>query len=72
MTSVQISGVRRYKLCVARNASKVLGISVTEVEHIMHVSGINSIIDADPTVSLHYDPDDWIENVQAYILRASR
>lgn len=70
--TVQMVSVQRYKSCVAHNASIELGISVYEAEQIMHKSGINSIIDSDPVVSLHYDPDEWIENVRAYIHKCSR
>ena len=67
MMNVQVSSIQKYKLCVAHNASKELGITVSEAERIMSISGINTIIDSDPVVSLHYDPDEWIENISEYI-----
>ena len=72
MMNMQMVSIQRYKLCVAHNASKELGITVSEAERIMSISGINRIIDSDPVVSLHYDPDEWIENVRAYILRTKK
>jgi len=69
MTSIQMESVQRYKLCIAHNASRELGIPLSEAEHIMNVSGINRIIDSDPVVSLHDDPEEWIENVAAYMRR---
>ena len=72
MMNMQMVSIQKYKLCVAHHASKELGISVSEAERIMNISGINRIIDSDPVVSLHDDPDEWVENVKAYMLRTKK
>jgi len=61
--------VERYKACVVKNASQRFSITILEAERIMHDSGIGELIDERPYMSMHFAPEDWEENFEAYMKR---
>lgn len=61
--------IERYKACVARSASKQFSITIQEAQMIMHNSGIEDLIDNSPFMSSHFAPDEWNENIEAYLRR---
>ena len=61
--------IDRYKACVARSASKQFSITIHEAELLMQNSGINELIDNSPLMSSHFAPEEWHENIEAYLQR---
>lgn len=59
--------IEKYKKCVARNASQRLSIPIHDVQEIMRNSGIDDIIDGNPLMSIHFAPEDWVENIEAHL-----
>ena len=63
--------IERYKACVARSASEQFSISIVEAERIMQASGVNELIDNSPFMSSHFAPEEWNENIEAYMQRTA-
>lgn len=62
-------GIQRYKRCVADCAASILKISKEDAAKYMEESGVNKLIDDDPEVASHYNTEDWVENIWAYMKR---
>ena len=62
-------GIQRYKRCVADCAASVLKISKEDATRYMKESGVDKLIDDDPVIASHYNAEDWVENIWAYMKR---
>lgn len=59
--------VDKYKRRVVISASKRFSITISEAELIMQKSGINDLIDSNPSMIVHFAPEEWNENIESYL-----
>ena len=57
----------KYYFVIIKMAVNKLNISYFDAIEAFYKSGIREIIESDLEVSLHRDPEEWIENIECYL-----
>lgn len=57
----------KYLLLIAKSAVDKFNIDASAATSAIVESGIRKIIEEDPAIAMRYDPEEWLENIEAYL-----